>query len=79
MTYVLDTHAIVWFLTNDRRLGLAARRVLEDGQSRLIVPAIVLAELRHLAAIARVPFSFDKILATLPDLSPGYLHRPAPS
>jgi predicted nucleic acid-binding protein len=64
MIYVLDTHAIVWHLANDRRLGQAARRIL-DGTSRLIVPTIVIAELKHLAAGIRVPLSFDNIIAAL--------------
>ena len=65
MTYVLDTHAIIWYLADDRRLGPAARRILQDGASRLIVSAIVLAELKHLAAKVRVPFSFGDILTAL--------------
>ena len=63
MIYVLDTHAIVWHLANDRRLGTAARHALADETSRLLVPTIVLAELKHLAETTRVPMSFDQILA----------------
>ena len=41
---VVDTHALVWFLTGDLRLGNAAKAVLVDPDSRLIIPATALAE-----------------------------------
>jgi PIN domain nuclease of toxin-antitoxin system len=42
IVYVLDTHALVWYLTNDRRLGAQADAVLNDPGVTLIIPAIVL-------------------------------------
>ncbi|NJL02198.1 MAG: type II toxin-antitoxin system VapC family toxin [Spirulinaceae cyanobacterium SM2_1_0] len=44
MQYVIDTHALVWFLEGNPRLGAEARSVLEHTDSRLILPAIALAE-----------------------------------
>lgn len=43
-SFVLDTHALLWYLEGNRRLGSRARRVIEAPESRLIVPIIVLAE-----------------------------------
>lgn len=43
-TYVVDTHALLWFLTANPRLGEKARNALADPESELVVPAIVLAE-----------------------------------
>lgn len=42
--YVVDTHALVWFVEGNPRLGASAKVVLEDQSSELIVPIIVLAE-----------------------------------
>jgi len=53
-TFVADTHALAWYLTDDPRLGEDARRTFEraergDGSALVIVPTIVLAELLYLA------------------------------
>lgn len=42
--YVVDTHALIWFLAKNQRLGENARRALNDPRSELILPAIALAE-----------------------------------
>lgn len=65
MKYVLDTHALVWHLTNDPRLGSSARSVLDDDDNYLIVPIIVLAEAKHIADRKRVPVPFDEILSSV--------------
>ena len=44
MKYVVDTHALVWFLEGNSRLGVNAKTVLADSESLLILPAIALAE-----------------------------------
>lgn len=44
MYYIIDTHALIWFLEGNPRLGIAAEQVLSNSQSRLILPAIALAE-----------------------------------
>src|ERR1044072_8436391 len=62
MRYVIDTHTLVWYLTDDRRLGVQARRVLEDDAANLIIPSIVLAEAKHIADRKRIPLTFQEIL-----------------
>ena len=42
--HVVDTHAIVWFLEGNPRLGENARAILENADSELIIPLIALAE-----------------------------------
>jgi PIN domain nuclease of toxin-antitoxin system len=46
-SYIVDTHALIWYLVDDPRLGEKAREILQSSGNRLIVPAIVLAEARH--------------------------------
>ncbi len=46
-SYVVDTHALVWFLLEDRKLPAQALRLMraaERGERDIIVPTIVLAE-----------------------------------
>jgi predicted nucleic acid-binding protein len=46
--FVPDTHPLVWFFTEDRRISPAAEAVLaaaETGDVELIIPTIVLSEL----------------------------------
>jgi PIN domain nuclease of toxin-antitoxin system len=42
--YIIDTHALIWYLTDDKRLGKSASRILDDSETRLLIPSIVLAE-----------------------------------
>lgn len=63
--YVLDTHALIWYLSNDSRLGRAAREILDEETHVLVLPVIVLAEARFLADRKRVPIPFDEILRTI--------------
>jgi PIN domain nuclease of toxin-antitoxin system len=43
-SYVVDTHALIWYLEGNSRLGDAARLALADPDSRLFLPIIALAE-----------------------------------
>jgi PIN domain nuclease of toxin-antitoxin system len=42
--YVLDTHAIIWYLEGNPRLGNAAKSVLDATEYDLVIPIIALAE-----------------------------------
>jgi len=49
--YVVDTHALIWHLTGDPRLGRNARSILERAdrcKEVVLVPSIVLAECLYL-------------------------------
>lgn len=61
--YVVDTHALFWYLTASPRLGLRARRALDEGtqgQAVIYVPVIVLAELHFLNEKAGRPLNFSE-------------------
>lgn len=47
-TFVVDTHTLVWFLSRSPRLSRGAHAILRDPTVRLIIPAIVLAEIKYL-------------------------------
>jgi len=42
--FVLDTHALVWFVTGDARLGAQARAVMSDPAVQMLLPVTALAE-----------------------------------
>jgi len=55
--YVTDTHALYWYLTASPNLGANARAAFlagEQGQARIYVPSIVLAELYYILRLSRV-------------------------
>jgi len=64
-TFIVDTHALAWFVSRDRRLGAKARTILRDPNVRLIVPAIVLAEIKYLAHRGRLTKSSDEVLRVI--------------
>lgn len=63
MTYVADTHAIVWFLEGSSRLSPAARAALADPAAQLILPALVLVEVGFLHARRRVNTGTHDLIA----------------
>jgi len=69
MTYVVDTHALVWFIEGNRRLGAAARQALRNPEAELIVPTIALAEIVHLYARKRIEVDLGSVLTRVASAS----------
>ena len=42
--YVIDTHALIWFLEGSPRLGQAAQKAMSDPTSEMVLSLIALAE-----------------------------------
>jgi PIN domain nuclease of toxin-antitoxin system len=55
--YVLDTHAIAWYVDNDSRLSPAADTAIQDPSADLVIPTIALVEIRYLNAKGRIQSS----------------------
>jgi PIN domain nuclease of toxin-antitoxin system len=71
---VADTHAVVWYLTEPRKLGAAARRAFaaaDDGRWLCCVPAIALVEISLLNERGRTEVSPGDVLKALAGRS-GY-------
>jgi len=64
-TYIVDTHALAWYLDDDPRLGAQAEAVLDDPHVRIIVPAIVLAEIKYLVHKGRLAQTLDDVLRVI--------------
>jgi PIN domain nuclease of toxin-antitoxin system len=73
--YVLDTHALVWYLRG-RNVGTAAGRALREidrGRSRAWIPAIVVVELALLRERGRSAIGVAEVEASMtrnPELQP---------
>jgi PIN domain nuclease of toxin-antitoxin system len=69
MKYVLDTHALIWFLEGNFKLGANAKTILCDGNSQLVIPATTLAEAVWIVERGRtsIPTPKDVILAVESD------------
>lgn len=68
--YVTDTHALYWYLKADSRLSANARAVFvagEQGQARIYIPSIALAELYYLNVKLGQPLSFAEEYQKLAD------------
>jgi PIN domain nuclease of toxin-antitoxin system len=79
LNLVIDTHALVWYLTgHDRRLSARARRALataETGRSTVHVPVAVLMELVLLEQAGRLRLSYRTLREQLA-LRPGFPLEP---
>ena len=42
--YVLDTHALIWYLEGNPKLSSRAKGIIDDPDNSLILPIIALAE-----------------------------------
>ena len=58
--YVVDTHTLLWFLDNYKKLGIAAAKVLADPNVLLILPAIALSEALFVIEKGRTPFTITE-------------------
>ena len=69
MKYVLDTHALIWFLEGNLKLGANAKAILCDPNSQLVIPATTLAEAVWIVERGRtsIPTPKDVILAVEAD------------
>ncbi|MGR3218834.1 MAG: type II toxin-antitoxin system VapC family toxin [Candidatus Anammoxibacter sp.] len=62
MHVVTDTHSWIWFLTSNPRLSPNAKLTLSDTSNIIIIPSIVMMEIRYLYQHKRINLSFDEVL-----------------
>ena len=62
MYIVTDTHPWVWFLTASQRLSQKARSVLSDSSNLIIIPSIVMMEIKYLYQHKRITLPFEEAL-----------------
>lgn len=57
MTVVTDTHPWIWFFTGSPRLSNHAKSILSDRANTIIVPSIVMLEIKYLYRRKRITVS----------------------
>ena len=62
MYIVTDTHPWVWFLTASPRLSQKAKSILSYPSNLIILPSIVMMEIKYLYQHKRITLSFDKAI-----------------
>jgi len=78
MPFVVDTHPLIWYLTDNPTLSLAARRIFEradDGVETIYIPCIVFFELLYLVEKRKVSVDFDGLVSMF-TYSTNYLVEP---
>jgi len=65
MTYIIDTHILIWLLDKNKRLSPKYREILSNNNHTFIISAIVLAEIKHMIAIKRIDIKFESVIKYL--------------
>jgi PIN domain nuclease of toxin-antitoxin system len=63
MIYVTDTHPLVWLLSHSPRLSATARQIFNDSSVGIIIPSIVLVEIKFLYSRSRITVDLPTTLA----------------
>ena len=64
-TFVVDTHALVWYLDGNKRLSKTAESKMDLPDATLIIPTVVLAEVKYLFKKKRIAISIENVLQTI--------------
>lgn len=70
MHYVTDSHSLIWYLTEDNRLGKNASSIFtkaDKGEEVIIVPTIVLAEIIYICEKKKVDIEIKQIISKIKD------------
>lgn len=62
MTYLVDTHVLLWRLLEPRRLSRKARDIFSRETERLVVPTVVMLEIQYLVEIGKVEIDLNEVL-----------------
>ncbi len=64
MVYSTDTHSLIWYFTNDRKLSPSALKSFEKTthSGAVIISVVVLAEIMYICKKGNVSLTFDKTL-----------------
>ncbi|GAX38230.1 type II toxin-antitoxin system VapC family toxin [Nodularia sp. NIES-3585] len=76
MKYVIDTHALIWFLEGNSLLGGNAKAILSEPDSQLIIPATTLAEAVWIVERGRTSIPDPKDVISVVDADPRVVIHP---
>ena len=76
MKYVIDTHALIWFLEGNSRLGANANAILSNPDSQLVIPATTLPEAVWIVERGRTSIPSAKNLLSAVEADPHVVIYP---
>ena len=59
-TYIVDTHALVWYFDENPFLPKTVVEILDSKDAILVIPTVVLAEIRYLFFKKKIKVSFQQ-------------------
>ena len=68
--YVADSHSLIWYLLDSPRLSFNANEVfnsVEQGKAKLLIPAIVIAEIIFIVQGGKVQADLDSLILKIQD------------
>jgi len=68
MNFVTDTHALLWWFTDNQKMSQKASSIFENcekGETVIFVPSIVIAEALSIFDKKRVPFNFRRLFKNI--------------
>lgn len=74
---LLDTHALIWWMSEDRLLSRRARQVIEDGDTRVLVSAVSAMEISTKYRLGKLNIGKRLAAAFVEDVNAeGFEHLP---
>lgn len=67
MRVLLDTHALLWWLGDDPKLGVNARALISNAENEILVSAVSLWEIAVKSRIGKLNIAIGDVLSVLPD------------
>jgi len=78
MIVVTDTHSLIWFLTNDKKLSHRAAsifRMVDKNESTAVIPSIVMAETMHICEKKGTLLKFEEVLKIIHESKNYIIHN----
>ena len=69
MTYLLDTHALIWYFENEGNLSRKAEDLIDDPANSIYVSAATLWEITIKVGLGKLDVNFDLLLAQVEQAS----------
>jgi PIN domain nuclease of toxin-antitoxin system/antitoxin (DNA-binding transcriptional repressor) of toxin-antitoxin stability system len=66
LKFLVDTHALLWLMRDDRRVGETMRRMLRDPANEAWASIVSISEIAVKARLGRLPENPDEIAAAMP-------------
>lgn len=63
--YISDSHSLIWYLIDSPKLSSVANRCfkeVEEGKAKLLIPAIVIAEIIYIVESSKVKANIDNLI-----------------